>query len=98
MAQTRDPDTGTASSAARIDRIEKGWGVYDALGRPLGNATDVDRAQGRLLVDGRAVGFDEFEVPLTAIREAGGNEVHLALTVDPNLGAESSSPRFVDAP
>jgi hypothetical protein len=72
MAQTRDPDNDMTSSAARIDRIEKGWGVYDALGRPLGNVTDVDRASGQLVVDGRSVGFDEFEVPLTAVREAGG--------------------------
>jgi CBS domain-containing protein len=98
MAQTRDPDNGATLSAARIDRIEKGWGVSDALGRQLGNVTDVDRASGRLVVDGRSVGFDEFEVPLTAVREAGDNDVRLAQAVDPDTGAAGGAPRFIDAP
>ena len=97
MAQTRDPGASRGSASPSIDVIEKGWTVYDALGRPLGNVTDVDRARGRLVVDGRSVGFDEFEVPLTAVREAGDNDVHLAQAVDPDAVA-GATPRFVDPP
>ena len=72
--------------------------VYDALGRPLGNVTDVDRSRGRLVVDGRSAGFDEFEVPLTAVREAGDNDVHLALAVDPTQHTGGGIPHFTDPP
>ena len=50
------------------------------------------------MVDGRSVGFDEFEVPLTAVREAGDNDVRLAQAVDPDTGAAGGAPRFIEAP
>src|SRR5689334_4809084 len=84
MEATRDPHTGSRLSAAHTDRIEKGWTAYDALNRPLGNVTDVDTSRGQLRIDGRSVGFTEFEVPLAAVRDARDNDVYLALTVDPD--------------
>ena len=55
MAHTRDHDADSGASVGRIDAIEKGWTVYDALERPVGNVTDVDRQAGELAVDGRSV-------------------------------------------
>src|SRR4051794_32971876 len=97
VEQTRDPGTNRGSLSPSVEGIEKGWTVYDALGRPLGNVTDVDTDRGRLGIDGRSAGFDEFEVPLTAVREAGDNDVHLAPAVDPDSIA-GRTPRFIDAP
>jgi CBS domain-containing protein len=96
VEQTRDPGPDRGPAASTLDVIEKGWTVYDSLGRPLGNATDVDRSRGRLIVDGRSAGFDEFEVPLTAVREAGDNDVHLALAIDPTQHTGGGIPHFTD--
>jgi CBS domain-containing protein len=98
MAQTRDHDADSVASTGRIDAIEKGWTVYDAVQRPVGNVTDVDRQAGELVVDGRSVGFGEFAVPLTAVRAARDNDVYLALAVDPTQHAEDATPRFIDPP
>jgi CBS domain-containing protein len=96
MAQTGHSDANPAASSARTDRIEKGWTVYDAVEHPVGNVTDVDRNGSRLLIDGRSVGFEDFDVPLNAVRDAGDNEVQLTLTVDTNRRADGGRPRFTD--
>jgi CBS domain-containing protein len=98
MAQTRDHDADSSASTGSIDNIEKGWTVYDAVRHPLGNVTDVDAETGQLVVDGRSVGFGEFAVPLTAVRDARDNDVHLALAVDPTPNTEGATPRFIDPP
>jgi CBS domain-containing protein len=98
VEQTRDPGTDRGPESPTLDVIEKGWTVYDALGRPLGNVTDVDRSRGRLVVDGRSAGFDELKAPLTAVREAGDNDVHLALAVDPTQHTGGGIPHFTDPP
>ena len=94
MAQPPSPDARLAVPTARLDRIEKGWTVYDAVEHPIGTITDVDRDRGRLLIDGRSAGFEDFDVPLEAVREAGDNEVHLTLTVDTNRRADGGTPQF----
>src|SRR5581483_8224616 len=96
MDQTGHSDANSAASSARADRIEKGWTVYDAVEHPIGNVTDVDRNGSRLLIDGRSAGFEDFDVPLNAVRDAGDNEVHLTLTVDTNRRADGGRPLFTD--
>ena len=99
MAQTPDPSARSSATGrpdSDVDSIELGWTVYDAVQRPVGNVTDVDLDRRRLVVDGRPVGFGEFEVPLTAVRDAGDNDVHLALTVDPTRHTEGAAPLFTD--
>ena len=76
--------------------IEKGWTVLDAIERPIGNVSDVDTAAGILQVDGRAQGFETYEVPLSFVERTGTNEVRLGKILDPE--SAGSMPRFLDRP
>lgn len=101
MSQERPPENraGTFGSGRGAGQfIEKGWTVYDAVGHPIGNVTEIDYGRNVLEVDGRPEGFDAFEVPLSLVDSAGSNEVHLAKVVDTSAHAPGSAPRFVDQP
>jgi len=80
------------------DQIDKGATVHDAVGLALGNVTDVDRERQLLIVDGRPVGYSTFEVPLSAVSEVTGNEVHLNLMMDSSATPAGATPRFVRPP
>src|ERR671930_224711 len=56
----RSQDRAT-TAPVDLQGIEAGWTVYDSLGRPVGNVTDV--AGDLLRIDVRPEGFDFFEVP-----------------------------------
>jgi CBS domain-containing protein len=101
MSQQRAPehrDRSTGSSRGAGQLIEKGWTVYDALERPIGNVTDIDTARNVLHLDGRAQGFDTYEVPLSFVDTTGNNEVRLSKAVDAGATAPGVTPRFVDQP
>ena len=68
------------SAAGAADTIEKGWSVYDALERPVGNVTDVEG--GRIRIDGRPEGLGYLNLPLAAVRSAGDNDVYLSLRME----------------
>jgi CBS domain-containing protein len=87
-----------ASAPGGSQRIEKGWTVYDAVGRPIGNVTDTDTERGSIILDGRPTGFDTFEIPLSAVARSGDNEVHLSKAIDPVPPAAGGTPRLVDPP
>lgn len=90
----RDEGRPTETMASQL--VEKGWTVYDAAEHPLGNVSDVDHAAGRLVIDGRPVGYGTFDVPLSAVRRTGDNEVHLALTIDAGARAAGATPRLTE--
>ena len=71
---------GDPSAAAAVGTIEKGWSVYDALERPVGNVTDVEG--GRIRIDGRPEGLGYLNLPLSAVRSAGNNDVYLSLRME----------------
>src|SRR4051794_4952975 len=83
------PTSGLAST------IEKGASVHDAAGVAVGNVTDVDLTQERLVVDGRPVGFDEFSVPLSSVSAVHENDVTLNMAVDVN---SPGTTRWLDPP
>ena len=64
--------------------IEKGWSVYDSLGRPLGNVTDVEG--GQLRIDGRPEGLGFLEVPFSSVRGAAEGDVHLSVRMEEVTG------------
>ena len=101
MSQQRPPENrggavGSGRGAGQF--IEKGWTVYDAVGHPIGNVTEVDTARDVLEVDGRPEGFETFAIPLSMVDSAGSNEVHLSKVADANAGGLGGVPRFVDRP
>ncbi len=101
MASDKSARTGKepmVSGPAATSRIEKGWTVYDAVERPVGNVTDVDTARNMLVVDGRPAGFDAFEVPFQIIGASGDGEVRLTQAVDVMTSSADSVPRFLTAP
>ena len=70
----------TQRHRAEVHRIEKGWSVYDSLGRPVGNVADVET---RLLrVDGRPESLGFYEVSLERIRSADDGDVHLNVAME----------------
>ena len=95
-ADTRTGAIGSGRGAGQF--IEKGWTVYDADRHPVGNVTEVDYGRNVLEADGRPQGYGSFEVPLSMVDSAGGNEVHLTKSVDTIAHTPGSSPRFVDQP
>lgn len=98
-SQTARGSGGSAGgTGAMLHQIEKGWTVYDAIERPVGNVTDVDAARSTLQVDGRPAGFDAFEVPLRIVARAGDGEVRLSQVVDVEQSAGDAVPRFVAVP
>jgi len=96
MSQQRPSETGAGRGTGQF--IEKGWTVYDAVGRPIGNVTEVDMSRDVLAIDGRAEGGGIFEAPLSIVESAGGNEVRLTKVADPDTIALEGPPRFVDPP
>jgi CBS domain-containing protein len=101
MSEQRTPETrpeAARSASGNRHHIEKGWTVYDAAERPIGNVTEVDTARDVLGVDGRPQGFDTFEVSLGYVDRAGGNDVFLTRVVDTDPNATGGIPRFVEAP
>lgn len=93
MAAPRsNSETSGQETPANTAKIEKGWAVYDALGRALGNVTEVNRTTSRLQVDGRAVGFEYYEVPLGSVKRAGGGDVHLSLVADLDRRGDGEAP------
>lgn len=80
MAQSFDTERDRAAGRADPGVIEKGWLVYDALRRPVGNVTDVEG--GELRVDGRPESLGFFEVPMSAIRDIQEGEVHLSIQME----------------
>src|SRR5690606_16851858 len=99
MAQQQPPQgrTGAVRSGRGISQsIEKGWTVYDAVQRPIGNVTDVDTARDVLIVDGRPTGFNTFEIPLSFVRNTRENEIHLTKTLESTEPSRGGTPRFVD--
>lgn len=101
MSEQRTPETrpeAVRSASGNRHHIEKGWTVYDAAERPIGNVTEVDAARDVLGVDGRPQGFDAFEVPLGYVDRASSNDVFLTRVVDTDPSATGGIPRFVDAP
>jgi len=101
MSQQHPPEghPETAAAGRRTVRlIEKGWTVYDAVEHPIGTVTDVDNDRGILMIDGRPVGLDSYEVPTELVRRAGDNEVHLTTVIDTATLEEGAEPRMVDAP
>ena len=101
MSQQRPPENragaiGSGRGAGQF--IEKGWTVYDAVEHPIGNVTEIDTARDVLQVDGRAQGFNTYEIPLSFIDSAGSNEVHLTRVVDTTTNTTGGTPRFVDQP
>lgn len=105
MTHEQTPNAGnsqgtpaTAASKDAMQLIEKGWTVYDALERPVGNVTDVDMARDMLQIDGRPAGFDAFEVPFRIIGGTGGGEVHLTQAVDVESSSTDAIPHFITAP
>ena len=67
-------------AAGAMGAIEKGWSVFDALERPVGNVTDAEG--GRLRVDGRPEGLGYLNLPLAAVRSAADGDVHLSLRME----------------
>jgi len=101
MAQQHHPEGNqdAATGGRRTLRlIEKGWTVYDALEHPIGTVTDVDTDRGVLMIDGRPVGLDTYEVATDLVRRAGDNEVHLTTVIETESLEEGAAPRLVDAP
>jgi CBS domain-containing protein len=101
MSEQRPPkDRGGANSAGHTpdQLIEKGWTVYDAVERPVGNVTEVDRSRDVLEVDGRPQGFGTFEVPLGIVESTGANKVHLNQAVDATATGSGKPPRFTAPP
>lgn len=103
MSQQRPSETNAGAGVVGAGRgtgqfIEKGWTVYDAIGRPIGNVTEIDMSRDVLAVDGRAEGGGMFEVPLSIVERAGSNEVHLTKVVETETIASEGPPRFVDPP
>ena len=73
--------------------------MYDAVGRPVGNVTEIDTARDILQVDGRPQGFDTYEIPLSMVDrtgDTGSNEIHLDKVIDTN--GSGGVPRFMDPP
>jgi len=79
------------------DQIELGGTVYDAVGVAIGTVHDVDIDRRRLVVDGRPMGFEQYEVPLTAVDRVVGNEAHLNLKLD-TTASRGDSVQFVRPP
>lgn len=101
MSQQQPPENraGTFGSGRGAGQfIEKGWTVYDAVGHPIGNVTEIDYGRNVLEVDGRPEGYRTFDVPLSMVASAGSNEVHLAQVVDTAAHVPGSAPHFVDQP
>jgi len=106
--QSQSGTPGSSGTATR--RIELGWQVYDALERPVGNVADVDQQRGQLRVDGRPVGFDFYEVPLSDVNQVKDENVYLSMQLDPSAtgdnrphwvngaGAATNVPRASSAP
>ena len=95
-SETRGGPVSAGRGAGQF--IEKGWTVYDAAERPVGNVHDVDYTRNVLEVDGRPQGFEIYSIPLTMVDSASGNKVHLNKVVDTSAGALGGTPRFVDRP
>ena len=92
----RSQTTSSGSERAGLaHQIELGGTVYDAVGVATGTVHGIDSDRGRLTVDGRPVGFDQYEVPLSAVERVAGNEVHLNLVIDTRSSAGSGI-RFTD--
>ena len=98
MAEQFPPTPGQGSGAALAGRIVKGATVHDAVGIALGNVTDVEPERQQITVDGRPVGYNAFTVPLSAVSEVTGNEVHLNVMIDQSTPPDGSLPRFVAPP
>ena len=101
MSQQHPPENraGASSSGhAAVQLIEKGWTVYDAVGRPVGNVTEIDDARGVLELDGRPQGSGSFQIPLTMVASTSDGNVQLARVVDPNTSQVGGAPSFVDPP
>src|SRR5687767_1894948 len=99
MSQQHPPENRAGASGsghAAVQLIEKGWTVYDAGGRPVGNVTEIDDARGVLELDGRPQGSGSFQIPLTMVASTSDGNVQLAKVVDPNTSQVGGPPRFVD--
>jgi len=79
------------------DQIELGGTVHDAVGVAIGTVHDVDIDRRRLVVDGRPMSLDQYEVPLTAVDRVVGNEVHLNLQLDTEA-SHGDTVKFVRPP
>ena len=86
----------TATVRPDLSRIQAGWTVYDALDRPVGNATDVDTTQ--LRVDGRPEGLGYFSVSTDLVRDVRDGSIHLSLEMNQlasaDLAAGPPTPRY----
>jgi len=101
MPQQQPPENragATGSGRAVAQLIEKGWTVYDAVGRPVGNVTEIDTARKTLQLDGRPQGFDAFEIPLSMVANTNGENVNLNKIVDARPGELGGMPAFIDPP
>jgi len=97
MADHTQPVTPGGSVSGVASLIEKGATVQDAVGISLGNVTDVDLNRQVLIIDGRPVGHDVFDVPLSSVASVRDNEVHLSVALDAQGAAPGVAPRFVKA-
>ncbi len=68
------------SESSDVGAIEKGWSVFDALERPVGNVTDVE--DGRLRVDGRPQGLGYVNLPLSVVDRTADGDVYLKLRME----------------
>lgn len=101
MSEQRSAETRSGTGgAARGSRhhIEKGWTAYDAVGRPLGNVTEIDTTRDVVQLDGRPQGFGTFEIPMSLVESAGDNNVNLSKVVDAGPGGLGGTPTFIDPP
>jgi CBS domain-containing protein len=97
-AEHRTSGRGSTRTAGSTHLIEKGWTVVDAVGRPIGNVTDVEIDRGVIAVDGRPAGFMPFTVPLELVRTAADGDVHLTKVIDASTSATDEVPKFIDPP
>ena len=80
MRDNAAPAERTSAATRDATPIELGWTVYDELGRPVGNVTEVEGD--RLKVDGRPEGLGYLNLPMSAVKRAGDNEVHLTVRTE----------------
>jgi len=90
--QSQSRGTGAPND---VSQIELGWSVYDALGRPVGNVVDVEQGRGQLRIDGRPVGFDFYEVPLSSVKEVKNDDVYLSAQLDARSASSDQFPRWM---
>jgi CBS domain-containing protein len=87
-----------SSGTGLAGKLELGSTVYDAVEVALGTVHEIDHQRGMLTIDGRPVGFDQFDVPLSSVRRIDGNEVFLNIQLDQDASKPGGKVVFVNRP